>query len=199
MPYLKWIENIDRLLFLLINHDADHAFLDNIMIALRNPFTWIPLYIFMLYVAIKNARARWWLFALLTLVCFALTDSISASVLKPLFERPRPCIELRGMARSLVGCGGIYSMPSSHAANHFGLAAFWFWSIFVITGKKWNWLWLWAFAIGYAQIYVGKHYPSDIVVGAMLGCGIGIICARIFELLWNSGLRNPMQYMPDLP
>jgi undecaprenyl-diphosphatase len=80
-----------------------------------------------------------------------------------------------------VDCGGYYSFPSSHAANHFGLATFWFWSVWMMTGKKWTWLWYWALAIGYAQIYVGKHYPADILAGALLGWIVGLINAKIFE------------------
>ena len=84
-----------------------------------------------------------------------------------------------------MDCGGRYSMPSSHAANHMGLAAFWYGSIAVITGRKWTWLWYWALAIGYAQIYVGKHYPFDVLAGSLLGYIIGTLLAKLFEMGWN--------------
>jgi undecaprenyl-diphosphatase len=75
-------------------------------------------------------------------------------------------------------------MPSNHAANHFGLAAFWFFSLRSITGKKWQWLWFWAAAVCYAQIYVGKHYPFDIVVGSLTGFLTGLGMSRLF-LYWE--------------
>lgn len=72
-------------------------------------------------------------------------------------------------------------MPSSHASNHFGLATFWFFVIKETLNRKWYWLWLWAFIIGYSQIYVGVHYPGDIVTGALLGIGIGSFTCYLFR------------------
>ena len=72
-------------------------------------------------------------------------------------------------------------MPSSHAANHFGMAAFWFWGIYIMTGKKWQWLWFWAAIICFAQVYVGKHYPFDVLCGGVLGWSVGITSAKLFE------------------
>jgi undecaprenyl-diphosphatase len=61
------------------------------------------------------------------------------------------------------------------------MAAFWFWSIFIINGKKWYWLWFWAALICFAQVYVGKHYPFDILGGSLLGWTAGVTSAKIFE------------------
>jgi undecaprenyl-diphosphatase len=157
---------------------------------LRNPLTWVPLYAFLLYYVIRKAGAKAWQFIVLSVVTFAITDSVSASVLKPLFARPRPChdAELQPFLRNILDCGGLYSFPSSHASNHFGLAMFWFWALWIMTGKKWGWLFIWATVICYAQVYVGKHYPFDIAGGALLGCIVGVASAKIFEYLWNGGL-----------
>jgi undecaprenyl-diphosphatase len=96
----------------------------------------------------------------------------------------------------LLIAGGQYSFPSSHAANHFGLAAFWFWSLYKLTGKKWRWLWIWASLMGYSQIYVGKHFPFDIIAGGLLGIIIGTMMARIFELYLDSKLPIPKLAFP---
>ncbi len=192
MSLLKTLENIDKALFVLIHHDSDHVILDPIMLALRNPYTWIPVYVFILYFAVRKSGWDAWRFVLLSVACFAITDSISSRIFKPLFERPRPCLDpdLHAFIRNVIDCGGIYSMPSSHAANHFGLAAFWYWSIFIMTGKKWNWLWFWAAAICYAQVYVGKHYPFDILAGAVFGYCTGVILARVFEFWWHAAQKK---------
>ena len=192
MTLFETLKKLDKILFILIHNDSDHLVLDNIMLAIRNPYTWIPLYAFILFYIIKKAGSRAWLFILLSVLTFIITDGLSASVLKPFFARARPCYdpEILSHVRNLIDCGGIYSFPSSHASNHFGLAAFWFWSIWKLTGNKWQWLWVWAALIGYAQIYVGKHFPFDIAAGALLGWATGNTMAKAFEYICDLKFTN---------
>ena len=182
MLLLKWLDHLDKVLFVLIQHDSDHSIMDKVMPVLRDPVTWIPLYIFMLYYTIRKGRSSAWSFIILSVLTVAITDSLTAQILKPLFGRLRPCYdpELSSIIRGLVDCGGLYSMPSNHAANHFGLAAFWYFSIRKMNGRKWNWLWAWAALICYAQIYVGKHYPFDVLVGSFTGFITGLGMSRLF-------------------
>ena len=183
MPLLHWLENLDRILFVLIQRDTDSAALDAIMPVIREPLTWVPLYAFMLYYAFRaGVPSKTWAFILLSIVTFAITDSLTAQVLKPLFVRPRPCHdpEMQNYLHGLVDCGGLYSMPSNHAANHFALATFWYFSIRAINGRKWPWLWLWAALVCYAQVYVGKHYPGDVFVGSIVGTLTGWGISRLF-------------------
>jgi membrane-associated phospholipid phosphatase len=183
MDVFAWIEEADKNLFSFIHYDASFEGIDWLMLGMREAFTWIPLYAFMLFWILKYHRRYAWQFILLTICTFAITDFTSASVFKPMLSRLRPCYDpdLQSIIRNLVGCGGQNSMPSSHAANHFGLATFWFLSIQRMTQRNWHWLWLWAFMIGYAQIYVGKHYPLDIMLGAFLGVLVGLITGKFFE------------------
>jgi membrane-associated phospholipid phosphatase len=187
MSLLKWLDHIDKVLFVLIQHDADHSLLDKIMPVLRDPQTWIPMYAIILYYSIRKGKNRAWMFIILSLFCFAITDSVCAQLLKPLFGRLRPCDDpdLHGLLKSLVDCGGIYSLPSNHAANHFGLATFWYFAIRTVTGQKWRWLWVWAAFIGYAQVYVGVHYPFDVLAGSIFGYVTGLGMSRIFTYWWN--------------
>ena len=197
MSLLQWLDHLDKTLFVLVQHDSDHSVLDGIMPFFRDPLTWIPLYAFMAFYAFRMGKrntnvgpdgrtaeggSKAWAFILLSILTFAITDSVTAQVLKPLFGRLRPCHdpEIQPYLRALVDCGGLYSMPSNHAANHFGLAAFWFFSIKRTTGKKWRWLWLWAAVICYAQVYVGKHYPFDVLAGAVFGTITGLGISRLF-------------------
>ncbi len=127
---------------------------------------------------------------MLTLLTFTLSDFTSATILKPLIGRLRPCHDptLPFVVNNLAGCGGIFSMPSSHATNHFGLAGFWFLVIKQSLNRKWHWLWLWAFLIGYSQIYAGVHFPGDILTGALLGTIIGYFTYYLY-LQWITRLN----------
>ena len=178
-----WLIDMDKALFTFIHVDGAVGFLDGFMKLLRHQYTWVPLYAFLLYYIIRFGKSQVLPFIALTLLCFAITDYSSASIFKPMLARLRPCHDpdLAGEIRGLVGCGGVYSFPSSHASNHFGLATFWYFAIHRMTSRKWYWLWFWALIICYAQIYVGKHYPLDIAAGALLGFVTGMLCFRIYD------------------
>lgn len=193
MSILQSLEKLDKALFVVINHDAHLPFMDPLMKLFRNPDTWIPLYVFMAFWTFIRLKKLSWLFVLFTLVTIGLTDSVTAFLLKPFFERIRPCAEpsLAGIVRVLAGCGGKYSFPSNHAANHFGLAFFWSGAIWKMTGKKWWWLYIWASLVCYAQIYVGKHYPADILAGAFFGGSVGMLSYWLFSRILRSYQKKP--------
>jgi membrane-associated phospholipid phosphatase len=180
---LEWLEHIDKLVFGFIQSRLTAGWLDGIMVGARNPLTWIPLYLFLFIYTLRFEKTLAFKFIGLTLVCFAFTDFSSAHLIKPLFERLRPCYdpETDGIVRGIVSCGGKYSFPSSHAANHFGLAGFWFYSIHLLTGRKWRWLWVWASLVCFAQVYVGVHFPLDVLGGALLGMFTGISLSKVFK------------------
>ncbi len=158
----------DTSTFRQINEISVAPYLDTLCPLLRNPFFWVPLYGFILTWALL--RSRWgWQWVVVLFVVFAFTDLFSAQLIKPIVERVRPCHSL-DFARRLVHCGSGYSFPSSHAANHFGIS---FFMLFTIARHSRWWtksmLLLWAFAVSYAQIYVGVHYPLDVIAGGLLG------------------------------
>jgi undecaprenyl-diphosphatase len=198
MTFFEWLDHIDKFLFTLVQHDSDNAILDVVMPVIRDPYTWVPFYIFMLYYALRRGQQHAWIFIGLSLLTFAVTDSFTAQILKPMFGRLRPCHDpdMTQTIRMVIDCGGLYSMPSSHAANHFGLAAFWYYTIKNMGAAKaemrwWRGLYWWAGVICYAQVYVGKHYPFDIVAGACTGLLAGFGMSRIFAYLWEiRGHRN---------
>lgn len=183
MDLFKDLLELDTALFYRIQ-SGNHVILDQVMLLLRNPPIWIPLYMFMLWWCYRQLKPSIAIaFIVGTLLCFGLADFSSSSLFKPLIERPRPCAvpSMEPYVRELVGCGGVYGFPSSHAANHFALASFWYWAIFIVKGRRWNWLFIWALAICYAQVYVGKHYPLDVLAGGFLGLVIGTSMAKLFE------------------
>ncbi len=180
----SWLSQWDTWLFLKVNTAWTNSFLDDVFPWWRNANTWIPLYLFLVLLALMNFKQKaipWILFAVITVV---LTDQASSTLLKHWVARPRPCREdfLVGQMRLLLdGCSGGYSFTSSHAANHFGFAMFVYMSTMHVC-KKWGWLFfLWAATISYGQVYVGVHYPLDVLCGGLLGCGIGYATASFFN------------------
>lgn len=190
MNFSGWLVATDRKLFYLVNTKLSFSGLNDVMLLLRQAFTWIPLYFFLLLFFYKNCRKFFVPIVALSVVTFAFTDFTSASVLKPLIGRLRPCHDpsLPFSVNSIASCGGLFSMPSSHASNHFGLATFWFYVIKETLNRKWYWLWLWAFVICYSQVYVGVHYPGDILMGALLGMLIGSVSCYLFNT-WTAKLN----------
>lgn len=192
MQLIEWLKQLDRDLFIYTHTGFNSYYLDEVMLLMRNPLTWIPLYAGLLwYIAFKQKKVALQ-FIFITLVTFAFTDFISASVIKPWAGRLRPCYtpELAGIIRPIIDCGGKYSFPSTHASNHFGLAMFWFCSIYQLTGRRWYWLFLWAALICFAQVYVGKHYPLDVMGGALFGTVTGYLMWLLFRR-WTSNNIQP--------
>lgn len=180
----KKIVDIDTYLFEVVNQKATNSCLDLTMPFIRQPLFWLPLYLFIILFAIYNfpKKAAIWIGSLLLTV--ASTDSVSSHIFKPIFGRLRPCNnpELADSIRLLVDhCGQNGSFTSSHATNHFGIAVF----IFITLDKVWgkfNYLFiLWASVICFAQVYVGVHFPFDVLGGALLGSGIGYLTATYFR------------------
>ena len=190
MTLWEWLDKLDKNIFKAIHADGAIPALDGFISLLRNQYIWIPLYVFIIFWLFRYHKLYAWKFILISVICFAITDLVSFQLLKPMIGRLRPCYdkELASIMRNLIACGGEDSMPSSHAANHFGLATIWFFAIRFISGQNWYWLFFWALLIGYAQVYVGKHYPFDIAVGVVFGFMIGFILSIVFKR-W-SGIKN---------
>lgn len=177
------MEAIDSRLFLFLN--GLHAgWLDTVMVAVTEMWPWIPLYLLLLYMVFRQYGKRgWWILLAVALVILC-SDQLSAHVCKPLFHRLRPCFnpDLEGLVHMPKGLpGGRFGFVSSHAANTFAVATF----LTAVLRKRWRWIgWLlfgWALIASYSRIYVGVHYPGDILGGAVLGILIGVIAAIIIR------------------
>lgn len=163
----------DTSLFLFLNgHNS--PFWDSVMLLISGKLTWIPLYLLLIYFIIRRYRVQsiWWLLAIAILVL--ITDQASVKLFKNVFLRLRPCHtpDLSGLVHLVGRCGGKYGFVSSHAANTFGVAVF----LSFLFSKRWVSIsiLLWALVVSYSRIYLGVHFPGDIICGAILGAGIAI-------------------------
>lgn len=180
---LQQIIELDKEIFLLINQGLSNPVFDWLLPILRNPYTWAPLYLFLIIFFIKHYGKLGILIVACTLLNFGISDAVSSHIIKKNIKRVRPCndIEFKHDVNVRVRCGSGYSFTSSHATNHFAMAFFWI----VLFRRKWrHTLWLcilWAAAISFSQIYVGVHYPVDILCGSILGILIGMTTGYLFN------------------
>jgi len=182
--WFSGIEPFDRKLFFLVNNNMANGFFDTVMPFLRESNIWVPLYLFMLVFAVVNFGKRGLLWMLFAICTAALCDMVSSHLIKDHIFRLRPCNNpaLADQIRVLVNYRPqSSSFTSSHATNHFGIAMF-----FVVTLKSYTSPWIrlffvWAAIVCFSQVYVGVHYPFDVVSGAILGCLLGYIIAVFFN------------------
>ncbi|MDA0315376.1 MAG: phosphatase PAP2 family protein [Bacteroidetes bacterium] len=159
----------DEKAFLRLNSFHSEA-LDPIVLLLTQTITWIPLYLLLLYLIYRiDPKNSIWVIGGVILTIL-LADQVSSGLMKPYFERLRPCHDpqWKGFMHLYGRCGGLYGFVSSHAANTFGLATF---LTLTLSKKQKNicWLFLYAVAVSYTRIYLGVHYPLDVFFGALVG------------------------------
>ncbi|MCW3087137.1 MAG: phosphatase family protein [Sediminibacterium sp.] len=174
----------DTYLFLKINTVWTHPFLDSVFPWWREANAWIPLYLFLVIFGILNFKTRFLPWLLFIAATITLSDQLSSTVIKNWVARPRPCRDefLMSQVRLLLNnCSGTYSFTSSHAANHFAFAMFLFLTLQNIFKKRRYLFFIWAATISYAQVYVGIHYPLDVLAGGILGCVIGWLAGTFYN------------------
>ena len=181
---INTIEQLDTQIFLCFN-GMHNAFWDYFMMIYSSRFVWIPFYVSFLYVMFKNYSAKSAITTLIAIICIILLcDQTSSSLLKPMVERMRPS-NIDNPISPLVHIvsdyrGGKYGFPSSHAANAWGLV---FFSIFLTHNKKLAcYLLTWAVLMAYSRIYLGLHYPGDLLVGVIIGL---VYAWAIYKLLMS--------------
>ncbi len=175
---LELLQNWDTALFHFFNSGVANPVFDVVMPAITEVKHLYPVYVLLFVLLLwKGGKAGRWC-ALLLALAVLISDPLSSRVIKEEVARIRPCRALEDV-RLLVNCGGGKSFPSSHAVNNFaGLIVFgWFF-------RRWAWAWLvMAVLVSFSRIYVGVHYPLDVLAGAITGIGVGAAVVFIFELL----------------
>ena len=171
------MERLDTELFLFLN-GLHVDWLDPVMTFISGKITWLPFYLVLLFLVIKNYKKQSIIIIIGIVLLILCSDQVSSSIFKPLFERPRPCHNeaIKDLVYLPNGhCGGAYGFISSHACNTFALAVF----ITQLLKKyysKIGWvMYIWAAMVAYSRIYMGVHYPGDVIVGSLVGILIGVL------------------------
>lgn len=171
----------DQQIFFFINRQLSNPAFDFIMPYVRERDFWIPLYVLLVFYFVRLLKKWSWVALVTTAITIVITDQLSSSLIKPWIGRLRPCNDpsLAEQVQLIVNCGSGFSFVSSHAANHFGIACF----LIVMLQHRLKWILpvalFWAALVSFAQVYVGVHYPLDVICGGLLGVAIGILTGKI--------------------
>lgn len=180
---LETLQHWDAAFFQFINGTLGNPFFDAVLPWCRERFFWAPVYLFVVAFSLLNFGRRGWLIIFGLVLAVGMTDFTSSTFVKKNAQRLRPCndpsmvdrLELR------VPCGSGYSFTSSHAANHFAAAVFLI-SVFGGLSRRLKPIALsWAGLIAFSQVYVGVHYPGDVICGALLGAVIGWWAGTLYK------------------
>lgn len=179
----------DQSLFLYLN-SFHSSFWDPVMVFISGKISWVPFYLVLVWFLIKERKKRIWVSLIIIALMVVTTDQVSVFI-KDSVLRLRPCHDeaIKPLLHLVKGCGGKYGFVSSHATNSFGVAMF-----FTLFFRKHWWagvsLMLWALLVSYSRIYLGVHYPGDILGGAVLGVIIGLIFFYLDKLLLLKIYKN---------
>jgi undecaprenyl-diphosphatase len=178
--------------WLLVLNGFHTPVMDTVMFWATKTELWIPLYVFLIILIIRYYKRDSWIILIGVAIGILLADQTTSHFMKPFFARLRPSQdpELAGLVHLVNGyTGGLYGFASSHASNTFATAVF-CWSVLRFR-HKWIWLlFLWATLMTYSRIYLGVHYPGDIIVGILVGVLASLVAISVSGYLLQRWGKN---------
>ncbi|TDL99513.1 MAG: phosphatase PAP2 family protein [Flavobacteriaceae bacterium] len=187
---MEHLIDIDQQLFLYLNGLGCKSW-DGFWLFVTEKKSWIPLYVLLLYFSVRSLGLKKGLLLLVLVLLGVLVSDQTTNFFKEYFQRLRPCFEpaLSGLVRLVPeSCGGEFGFCSGHASNHFVVAIFFgllfknrLFSLCMI---------LWAATIAYSRIYLGVHYPLDVLMGSIIGISLGFLVYRLFLYFSKRFLEN---------
>ena len=183
---LKFISDIDQSILLWIHQYMTNPIFDLLMPFITHEENWVfPILLLLLFLGIKGGK-RGKITLLLLITVLSITDSLCAQVLKPLFERIRPShLDIEGISL-LVSKGGKWSMPSNHAANMFALSVV----LSYFYQKTSLAIYSLALLIAFSRVYVGVHFPGDVIAGAFIGYTTSWLVLTLWVILKMRELKK---------
>jgi len=183
---IEALEKLDKELFVYIN-GLHSPFWDVIMIFMSEKLVWIPFYLAITGYVVYRYRRQGILMLLVAGASIGLADFVASGIFKKTFARLRPCHDttLDAVINVVHGCGGQFGFMSSHAATTFALAVFF---NLILSGRYYIFkiiLVAWAVLICYSRVYLGVHFPMDVIGGALLGAMLAYLGAIVYNLLMN--------------
>lgn len=190
LKMLEFLNEIDQEWLLYLNGLGNEEW-DAFWLLVTNKWTSIPLYLSLLCFCLYLKKWKQTLVILLAVALLILCCDQCANLFKYGFERLRPCHNpLINNYLRIVTCGGKYGYFSAHAANSFAVAVF----FYFLFRNKIRWiggvLFSWAMLVSYSRLYLGVHYPFDILTGAMIGGGFGFLCYKITSYILNKKFKQ---------
>ncbi len=194
---LETLQQLDVDVLVWINHSFKGNRMDAVMLFCSHKFTWIPWYALLLFLLYKSNPKRIWVNLILIACCIALADQLASGLLKPLVARLRPCNNPEVSMQLLLikdVCGGSYGFVSSHAANVFALFFFFLLKNVFQSVKTMVYILLtWAVIVSLSRVYLGVHYPGDVLCGAL----VGILATTV--IVWLEGIIERRYFTKKIP